>query len=70
MTHWKRLRNEEGYLNIDMKDAVKLDNDIMLIRLQAITENNIECLFSTLDRLKKEWETTKVMGESYLRILF
>lgn len=52
-----------------MKNAVKFDNDTMLIRLRAITENNIECLFSTLDRLNKEWETTKIMGESYLRIL-
>ena len=69
MPQWKRIRNEEERLNLDMKNAVKLDNDTMLIRLRAITENNIECLFSTLERLNKEWETTKIMGESYLRIL-
>ena len=70
MTKWKRLCNEEVCLSVNMKDAVKLDNDTMLIRLQAITDSNIECLFSTLDRLNKEWETTKIMGESFLQIYF
>lgn len=70
MSYSKHLRDEEGSVNLDMKEVVKLDNDTMLIRLLAITESNFECLFSTLDRLEKEWETTKIKGESYLRILF
>lgn len=70
MSHLKRLLDEEVSINVDMKDAVILDNDMMLIRLQVITENNVEYLFSTLDRLEKEWETTKLNGESYLKIMF
>ena len=69
MSHLKRLLDEEVSINVDMKDAVILDNDMMLIRLQVITESNVEYLFSTLDRLEKEWETTKLNGESYLKIL-
>lgn len=63
----KHLRNEKG--NININDAVKLDNDMILIKLEVITESNFECLFSTLDRLNKTWETTRVMGESFLKIL-
>jgi hypothetical protein len=70
MSHLKRLLDEEVSINVNMKDAVKLDDDVMLIRLQVITESNVEYLFSTLDRLEKEWETTKLNGESYLKILF
>ena len=70
MSHLKRLLDEEVSINVDMKDAVILDDDVMLIRLQVITESNVEYLFSTLDRLEKEWETTKLNGESYLKILF
>jgi hypothetical protein len=70
MSHLKRLLDEEVSINVDMKDAVILDDDMMLIRLQVITESNVEYLFSTLDRLGKEWETTKLNGESYLKILF
>jgi hypothetical protein len=70
MSHLKRLLDEEVSINVDMKDAVILDDDMMLIRLQVITESNVEYLFSTLDRLEKEWETTKLNGESYLKILF
>ena len=69
MSHLKRLLDEEVSINVDMKDAVILDDDMMLIRLQVITESNVEYLFSTLDRLEKEWETTKLNGESYLKIL-
>jgi hypothetical protein len=63
----KQLRNEKG--NININDAVKLDNDMILIKLEVITESNFECLFSTLDRLNKTWETTRVMGVSFLKIL-
>ena len=70
MSHLKRLLDEEVSINVDMKDAVILDDDMMLIRLQVITESNVEYLFSTLDKLEKEWETTKLNGESYLKILF
>jgi hypothetical protein len=70
MSHLKRLLDEEVSINVNMKDAVILDDDMMLIRLQVITESNVEYLFSTLDRLEKEWETTKLNGESYLKILF
>lgn len=63
----KQLLNEKGNKNIN--DAVKLDNDVIIIKLEAITESNFECLFSTLDRLDKTWETTRVMGESFLKIL-
>jgi hypothetical protein len=63
----KQLRNEKE--NININDAVKLDNDMILIKLEVITENNFECLFSTLDRLNKIWETTRVMGVSFLKIL-
>ena len=70
MSHLKRLLDEEVSINVDMKDAVILDDDMMLIRLQVITESNVEYLFSTLDRLEKEWETTKLNGESYLKIIF
>lgn len=63
----KHLRNEKG--NININDAVKLDNDMILIKLEVITESNFECLFSTLDRLNKTWETTRVMGVSFLKIL-
>jgi hypothetical protein len=70
MSHLKRLLDEEVSINVNMKDAVILDDDVMLIRLQVITESNVEYLFSTLDRLEKEWETTKLNGESYLKILF
>ena len=70
MSHLKRLLDEEVSINVNMKDAVILDDDMMLIRLQVITESNVEYLFSTLDKLEKEWETTKLNGESYLKILF
>ena len=70
MSHLKRLLDEEVSINVNMKDAVILDDDVMLIRLQVITESNVEYLFSTLDRLEKEWETSKLNGESYLKILF
>ena len=63
----KHLRNKKG--NININDAVKLDNDMILIKLEVITESNFECLFSTLDRLNKTWETTRVMGVSFLKIL-
>jgi hypothetical protein len=63
----KHLRNEKE--NININDAVKLDNDMILIKLEVITESNFECLFSTLDRLNKIWETTRVMGVSFLKIL-
>jgi len=63
----KHLRNEKR--NININDAVKLDNDMILIKLEVITESNFECLFSTLDRLNKTWETTRVMGVSVLKIL-
>jgi hypothetical protein len=63
----KHLRNEKR--NININDAVKLDNDMILIKLEVITESNFECLFSTLDRLNKTWETTRVMGVSFLKIL-
>ena len=70
MSHLKRLLDEEVSINVNLKDAVILDDDVMLIRLQVITESNVEYLFSTLDRLEKEWETMKLNGESYLKILF
>jgi hypothetical protein len=70
MSHLKRLLEEEVSINVDMTDAVILDDDMMLIRLRVITESNVEYLFSTIDRLEKEWETTKLNGESYLKIVF
>jgi hypothetical protein len=70
MSHLKRLLEEEVSINVDMTDAVILNDDMMLIRLRVITESNVEYLFSTIDRLEKEWETTKLNGESYLKIVF
>ncbi len=70
MSHLKRLLDEKVSINVNMEDAVIFDDDVMLIRLQVITESNVEYLFSTLDRLEKEWETMKLNGESYLKILF
>jgi len=43
-------------------------SDSMLIRLEAINEVNFDSLLSTIRRLNKDWEITKVIGESFLKI--
>ncbi|MDH5791203.1 MAG: hypothetical protein OEZ44_03395 [Candidatus Bathyarchaeota archaeon] len=40
----------------------------MLIRLEAIDEVNFDSLLSTIRRLNKDWEITKVIDESFLKI--
>jgi hypothetical protein len=49
-------------------DDVWFGGDSMLIRLEAIDEVNFDSLLSTIRRLNKEWEITKVIGESFLKI--
>ena len=49
-------------------DDVWFGGDSMLIRLEAIDEVNFDSLLSTIRRLNKDWEITKVIGESFLKI--
>jgi hypothetical protein len=49
-------------------DNVWFGGDSMLIRLEAIDEVNFDSLLSTIRRLNKDWEITKVIGESFLKI--
>ena len=49
-------------------DNVWFGGDSMLIRLEAINEVNFDSLLSTIRRLNKDWEITKVIGESFLKI--
>lgn len=49
-------------------DNVWFGGDSMLIRLEAIDEVNFDTLLSTIRRLNKDWEITKVIGESFLKI--
>jgi len=51
-------------------DVVWVNSSSMLIRLEAINEENFESLMSTIERLKKNWEITKIIGESFLKVLF
>jgi len=51
-------------------DNVWFGGDSMLIRLEAIDEVNFDSLLSTIRRLNKDWEITRVIGESFLKIYF
>jgi len=51
-------------------DVVWLNGSTMLIRLEAINEDNFDYLTSTIERLDKDWEITKIIGESFLKVLF
>jgi len=65
-------------VNVDPRETAgseKVDNvwfggDSMLIRLEAIDEVNFDSLLSTIRRLNKDWEITRVIGESFLKIYF
>jgi hypothetical protein len=49
-------------------DTIWLGIHSILIRLEAINEDNFECLISTIERQHKEWEITKIIDESFLKI--
>jgi len=70
-TDTKIMENEPD-ISINYKeklyDAVWLGDHSILIRLEAINEDNIECLISTIERQHKEWEITKIVDESFLKI--
>jgi hypothetical protein len=51
-------------------DFVWINSNSMLIRLEAINEENFDSLISTIERLEKDWEITKIIGESFLKVLF
>jgi len=52
----------------DKVDNVWFGDESMLIRLEAIDEVNFDSLLSTIRRLNKDWEITKIIGESFLKI--
>lgn len=49
-------------------DVVWINGSSLLIRLEAINEENFDCLMSTIERLDKDWEVTKIIGESFLKV--
>jgi hypothetical protein len=65
------LKNE-SYTCINCKeklyDIIWLGIHSILIRLEAINDDNFECLISTIERQHKEWEITKIIDESFLKI--
>lgn len=62
------LRAQAASIKTNVNGTIFLDGDSVLIRLEEIDETNFECLFSTIERMDKDWEITKIDGESFFRI--
>jgi len=63
------LVKDSGLRAIDLiRLTFGASSDSMLIRLEAIDEVNFDSLLSTIRRLNKDWEITKVIDESFLKI--
>lgn len=62
------LRAHEASVKSNTTGSVFLNDDSILIRLEEIDETNFELLFSTIKRLDKDWEITKVNDESFFKV--
>jgi len=81
---YKNIKHESNEVNIEilenklnitkncfkekLYDTIWLGINSILIRLEAINEDNFEFLISTIERQHKEWEITKIIDESFLKI--
>lgn len=62
------LNSSNGTPKPGYTDSIWFGDNYLLIRLESINEGNFELLTSTIQRLDKNWEITKVIGESFLKI--